>query len=106
MGFWRVGGPGGRTSNELLLLHAGYNMKADQGPAKCLASKRLNSSELYAVHFSGREKPYHDRPNKDALWKHARLQFVTAFHMWGERLGVDGCSASEMLSVRGCHRRQ
>ena len=39
------------------LLHAGYNMKADQGPLRCLGKHRLSQSELHVVHFSGREKP-------------------------------------------------
>ena len=105
MGFWRLHGQGGRRDHEVMHLHVGYNMKADQGPVRCLHVRGLNESQLHVVHFSGREKPYNSQPNKDSLWRGSRLEFVDAFDSWARRLGVSTCTKGQMMSNEGCKRR-
>ena len=88
MAYGRIGGPGKVSLRQLLLLHAGYNMKADQGPERCLQKQRLNASELHVVHFSGKEKPFWDQRGKDASWRRARERFASAFDAVGRRIGI------------------
>ena len=108
VGFWRLPhGPGGRQSRQALFLHVGYNMKADQGPERCLRHHKLNESALHVVHFSGREKPFMHRPGKDAIWHSARQQYTEVFDQWARRLGVPStCTAKRLLATNhGCYKR-
>ena len=95
--YWRIKemhGAGGRTMADLIFLHAGYNMKADQGPERCLRRWNLNQSDLFLVHFSGRGKPYWRDPRQDALWQAAQRKFATSFDEWAPTFGVPPtCSA-------------
>ena len=107
--YWRIQGRGGRKIDELMFLHAGYNIKADQGPERCLRKWSLNESDLHVVHFSGREKPYLELPRKDDLWLRAQRTFIRAFNGWEERLGVSlpVCTTEmQRRTDQGCSRRQ
>ncbi|KAL1499129.1 hypothetical protein AB1Y20_013640 [Prymnesium parvum] len=42
----------------VLHLHAGYNLKADVGGARCLAWRGLAPSDVHVVHWSGTRKPW------------------------------------------------
>ena len=53
-----LNGAAGRRLDELLLLHVGYNMKANQEPVRCLQRQKLPTAALHAVHFSGTQKPH------------------------------------------------
>ena len=43
---------------EVLQLHAGYNLKANQGVSRCLQKQRQPANASYVVHWSGSRKPY------------------------------------------------
>jgi len=103
MGYWRVNGPGKRRADQLMLLHVGFNMKADQGPEQCLQKHELNQSDLHIVHFSGKQKPFVAKPGKDATWHRARQQYVEVFDGWAAKLHVPGCTARQQFSDQGCY---
>jgi len=105
MGFWRMGGPGGRRAHEVMPLHVGFNMKADQGPETCLRKHNLSAADLHVVHFSGKQKPFVDRKGADSTWRSAREQYLGVFDAWATTLGVPGCSARQQFSDRGCYSR-
>jgi hypothetical protein len=94
MDYYRLGGPGhpSKRVDDLLLLHPGYNMKADQGPLRCLNKHKLPQSELHVVHFSGREKPFWPRMGRDPPWNAARDTFMTTWREWESRIGVSAVS--------------
>ena len=53
-----LNGAARRRLDDFLLLHVGYNMKANQVPEQCLGRQKLKASDLHVVHFSGTQKPY------------------------------------------------
>mmetsp|Transcript_32616 Transcript_32616/g.104783 ORF Transcript_32616/g.104783 Transcript_32616/m.104783 type:complete len:127 (+) Transcript_32616:746-1126(+) len=104
MGFLHVGGPGRVQRANVSLLHAGYNLKADQGPASCLGKLHLNESEVHAVHFSGNEKPFVSRRGKDPLWHMARNAYMSAFSHWAARIGgLSVCVGPRQSHAKGCY---
>ena len=105
MGYWKIpGGSGGRLRSQVLLLHVGYNMKADQGPQACLNKRELNASDLHVVHFSGKQKPFSMYVNKDDLWKAARESYMRHFKKWEVLLGVPSCTEKQLLKTNmGCY---
>jgi hypothetical protein len=101
MEYGRVGGPSGRKMDQLLFLHAGYNMKADKSPIACLRRQKLNESDLHVVHFSGKDKPYWGAERgRDALWLHAQAKFTRSFRVWSATLGASECARRQYLEAR------
>jgi lipopolysaccharide biosynthesis glycosyltransferase len=105
MGYWKIpGGKGGRLRSQVLPLHVGYNMKADQGPQACLSKRNLNASDLHVVHFSGKQKPFSMFKNKDDTWKAARESYMRHFKKWEVLLGVPSCTEKQLLKTNmGCY---
>ena len=104
MGFWRIpGGSGRRERREVLTLHVGFNIKADQGPETCMRKRNINQSDLHVVHFSGKQKPFVAQPRKDPTWRLARQSYLSVFGRWESRLGVPACTARQQNSNEGCY---
>ena len=59
---------------------------------RCSSRHRLPPSELYVVHFSGREKPFWARSGKDRLWSAARETFMATWREWELRIGVSAAT--------------
>ena len=66
---------------EILQLHAGYNLKANQGPMGCLRKHRHNVNDsAYVVHWSGSRKPHTLKPQQtlDTIERAAHADFMHA----------------------------
>jgi hypothetical protein len=66
---------------EILRLHAGYNMKANQGVVSCLRRQRQPINETHVVHWSGTRKPVGLMPAStiDQLERGAHAAYVDAW---------------------------
>ena len=49
------------------MLHAGYNLKADQGILQCATLRHLSFDDLHVVHWSGSGKPGTIKRARDAI---------------------------------------
>ena len=71
---------------EILQLHAGYNLKANQGAVRCLRKHRHPpETSAYVIHWSGSRKPYTLKPHLtfDQLEKMALDQYMqTRCRLW------------------------
>ena len=82
MGFWRIpGGSGRRERREVLTLHVGFNIKADQGPETCMRKRNINQSDLPSC-TSQASKAFVAQPRKDPTWRLARQSYLSVFGRW------------------------
>ena len=89
---------------EILQLHAGYNMKANQGVANCLRKHGQPANESFVVHWSGSRKPTGLRPHAtlDHLERAAHADYMGAYcNLWHQHYtaevpeGVESCKGPQ-----------